>query len=69
MSMCRDEESKLKSTELKCSRCQYAETGKQTKIYRTKKLHVTLWADKESKVKYTELKYCRCQYAQTRKAK
>ena len=37
---------------------------KQSKIYRTKLVQMSLCRDEGSKVKYTELKYCKCQYSQ-----
>ena len=89
MSICRDEETKVKYSELKYSRSQYAETnkvkkniqkgntayaniqrrGKQSEIYRTDILHLSICRDEESKVKSAEPKHCRCQKGKTKKAK
>ena len=43
--------------------------GKQSKLYKTEILQMSICRDKEIKVKSTELKYCRCQYTQTKNAK
>ena len=58
MSICKDDENKLKYTELKYCRCEYVEATQPTQD--PEKLQISICRDKESKVKYTEIKYCRC---------
>ena len=43
--------------------------GKQSKIYATQILQMSICRDEVSKSKYTEMKYCRYQYPETKKAK
>ena len=43
--------------------------GKQSEIYRTDTLQMSICRDEESKVKSAELKHWRCQYAGMKKAK
>ena len=79
MSLCRDEESKIKYIDLKHCRYQYAEIrkpksniknwnttdvnmhkqGRQSQIYRTEILEMSVCRDEEGTVKYREIKYCR----------
>ena len=79
MSICTDEESKVKFTKLKYCRRQYAHRKKareniqncntadvnihrrkkQSKIYGTEILQMSISTDDKSKVKYTEVQYCR----------
>ena len=47
----------------------YRDEEKQSKIYRTEILHISVCRGKESIVTYTERKYYRCQYGETRKGK
>ena len=38
--------------------------GKQSKIYRTKILQLSIFSDEERKAKQRELKYCWCEYGE-----
>ena len=66
MLMCRNDQSRLKFTDSKYCRCQYAEIGSQIQIIKTEILKIPISRDKASKVKYEEVKYCTDKYAETR---